>query len=258
MMMRLKWITNGVAITAACLLGLGGCATPGTGEAESEDEQAPVSEAEDDSADESASEADSELAHGDHQEKRFTDPEKRAESWNDPARDHWQQPEAIIDAMDIEEGMSVADIGAGTGYFLPFLSEAVGEDGRVLAVDLEEAMLEYIEEQAQEKGLDNVETVRAQKTESGLEEASVDRILLVNTWHHIPSRGEYARHLGERLTDGGELWIVDYRLDSPSGPPEAHRLEPAEVVAELEAGGFEAELHELGLERQFVVVGRSE
>ena len=196
--------------------------------------------------------------HGDdadHHDHRFEDPEDYAEHWNDPERDEWQQPEAIIDAMDIEEGMTVADIGAGTGYFIPFLSDAVGDEGTVLAVDIEQSMLDYIEELADEQGLDNVETVLAEGAESGLDEASVDRILTVNTWHHIPERQEYSAHLLERLTDSGQVWVVDFHEDSPMGPPEDHRLTPQTIIDELEAGDLDAELHELELERQFVVVG---
>jgi SAM-dependent methyltransferase len=245
-MMRWKWIAKGVPMALAGLLGLAACATPTSGDMMTDGEKAPAEHADND-----------DHARSDHQEKRFTDPEERAKRWNDPARAEWQKPEAIVEAMGLQEGMSVADIGVGTGYFLPFLSQSVGETGRVVAVDIEQAMLDYVEKQAREQGLGNIDTVLAQQTESGLEEASVDRILIVNTWHHIPSRDQYARHLGERLTEGGELWVVDYRHDSPIGPPEKHRLEPAQIVEELEAGGFEAEVRDLGLERQYVVVGRS-
>ncbi len=199
--------------------------------------------------------------HGDeagHHDHSFDDPEEYAQRWNAPERDQWQQPEAIIEAMGIEEGMTVADIGAGTGYFIPFLSEAVGENGTVIAVDVEESMLQFIEEMANEKGITNVETRLPGEGESGLDEASVDRILIVNTWHHIPNREEYSAHLRERLIDGGSVWNVDFHEDSPAGPPPQHRLAPEVVVAEMEAGGFTAEVHELRLERQYIVVATVE
>lgn len=191
--------------------------------------------------------------HQGHHDHRFEDPERYAESWNDPARHEWQQPDAIIEAMEIDAGMTVADIGAGTGYFIPFLSEAVGEEGQVLAVDVEEVMLEYIQESAEREGWTNVDTVKAGE-ESGLEEASVDRIVTINTWHHIPNREAYSEHLATRLKEGGSAWVVDFHEDSPMGPPPEHRLPPEVVIQELEAGGFQAELHELRLERQYIVV----
>jgi SAM-dependent methyltransferase len=253
-----------LSLITAMYLVVGGCSTSEPAEreetaAESQQKQARQS-AEGEDADDKRHDHHGEKHGGDqadHQQKRFVDPEKRAEEWNDPARDEWQKPEAIIEAMDIEQGMTVADVGAGTGYFLPFLSEAVGEEGRVVAADIEEAMLEYIENLAAEKGLENIETVKSEKTDSNLEEASVDRILIVNTWHHIPDRGEYARHLRERLTEGGEVWIVDFQRDSPDGPPKKHRLEPSEIVDELEQGGLEAEVHPLELDRQYIVVGKA-
>ena len=190
--------------------------------------------------------------HG-HHDHRFQDPEEYAQRWNNPERHQWQQPAEIIAAMAITPGMTVADLGAGTGYFIPFLSHAVGEEGQVLAVDIEEAMLEFISASAEQEGWTNVATVLA-AAETGLEEASVDRIVTINTWHHIPNRREYSRHLATRLKDGGSVWVVDFHEESPMGPPAEHRLSPEVVIAELEAGGFHAELHPLRLERQYIVV----
>lgn len=196
--------------------------------------------------------------HADHHDHQFEDPEEWAERWNDPERDEWQEPGAVVSAMDMSPGDTVADLGAGTGYFVPFLAEAVGPEGNVIAVDIEPSMLAFIDDLAREQELENVETLEADPEDSNLPESSVDRILTVNTWHHIPDRTDYAAHLLERLNEGGSVWVVDFREDSPMGPPPEHRLPPEEVMAELEAGGFQAELHELGLDRQYVVVGHRE
>ncbi|MFB6230833.1 MAG: hypothetical protein ABEL04_06725 [Salinibacter sp.] len=67
--------------------------------------------------------------------------------------------------------------------------------------------------------------------------SSVNRILTVNTWHHIPNREAYAEHLAGRLTNGGSIWVIDFEKDAPMGPPKKHRLNPQAVVQELEAGG---------------------
>ncbi|MDX9720721.1 MAG: class I SAM-dependent methyltransferase [Myxococcota bacterium] len=194
--------------------------------------------------------------HSGHQEHRFEDPESYAERWNAPERDAWQQPQAIIDAMELEGAMKVADLGAGTGYFLPFLSAAVGPEGEVFAIDTESSMLSYIDKQMQAAGLSNVTTVQADASSSGLQEQSVDRILSVNVWHHIPNRGSYSQHLFERLRPGGSVWIVDFLEDSPMGPPLEHRLPPEVVLEELRAGGFDASIHPLALERQYLIVGK--
>lgn len=197
-------------------------------------------------------------SESDHYRHGFENPEQYADDWNDPARDDWQKPDAIIQAMGLDAGMTVADLGTGTGYFVPHLADAVKETGRVLAVDLEPNMLDYVAAMAQEKGLGSVDTVRAQPTDTGLDESSVDRILTVNTWHHIPDRGDYAAHLAGRLTEGGSVWVIDFTADAPMGPPKKHRLAPQTVVDELEQGGFDAEVRDLGLPNQYVVVGHLE
>lgn len=80
---------------------------------------------------------------GDHHHA-FANPEELARKWNDPKRDEWQHPEQIIDALALEPGETVADLGAGTGYLVAHLSNAVGKDGTVIAIDAEPAMIEYL------------------------------------------------------------------------------------------------------------------
>ena len=195
-------------------------------------------------------------SEGDHYEHRFDNPERFADDWNDPARDDWQKPEMVIEAMGIKEGMTVADLGTGTGYFVPHLAQAVGQDGRVLAVDIEPAMLRYVEKTAEKRALANVDTVLAKPSDTQLGRSSVDRVLTVNTWHHIPKRETYAEHLAERLNKGGSLWVIDFHKEAPMGPPKRHRLAPRTVARELKAGGFNPEILDLGLPHQYVVVGR--
>jgi ubiquinone/menaquinone biosynthesis C-methylase UbiE len=193
--------------------------------------------------------------HSDHQDKAFTDPEERADDWNSPERDAWQHPEAVVDAMAIESGMTVADVGTGTGYFVPYLSKAVGDQGTVIAVDIQQQMLDYVDQMASDRGLTNVDTLLAEETDTNLKPNAVDRILIVNTWHHIPDRPDYARHLKRRLTDDGSVWIVDYRIGAEGGgPPDKHRLKPQQVADELEAGGLTARIPDSPtLGRQYIV-----
>jgi predicted methyltransferase len=194
--------------------------------------------------------------HHGHQDRRFLDPEEHAVRWNDPARDEWQRPDELIAALDLAPGMAAADLGTGTGYFVPRLASAVGGDGRVLAVDIEQPMLDFVARLAAEQGLTNVECVLADLDDPHLPTAGVDRILIVNTWHHIAAREVYAAKLRQALKPGGSVWVVDFRQDAPHGPPAKYRLPPEVIAAELEAGGFAADVHPLDLPRQHVVVGR--
>jgi len=191
----------------------------------------------------------------DHHEHRFEHPEEYTDDWNSPERDDWQKPDRVLAAMKVEPGMTVADLGTGTGYFVPHLSAAVGAKGCVKAVDREPAMLDYVAEIAEDNELGNVDTVTADPTDTHLPPASVDRMLTVNVWHHIPDRVDYAAHLAGRLTENGAVWVLDYTAEAPMGPPEEHRLAPKGVVHELEQGGLAAEIRDLGLPHQFAVVG---
>jgi ubiquinone/menaquinone biosynthesis C-methylase UbiE len=162
----------------------------------------------------------------------------------------------VVSLMALSEGHVVADIGAGTGYFLPHLAGAVGKSGTVLGLDVEPDMVRYMGERAAKEGWDNVKARKAQPDDPSIEGGSVDRILIVNTWHHIPDRAAYARKLLLALKPGGAVFVVDYTMDSPHGPPRDHRLPADRVIDELSRGGFNASLSEEDLPYQYVVIGR--
>lgn len=192
--------------------------------------------------------------HGAYQHD-FQDAEQWSKRFDEPERRTWQKPGDVVDLMELSAGMTVADVGAGTGYFLSHLSAAVGDEGRVLALDVEPDMIRFMTERTAKEGLTNVEAQQIPYDDPELAPGSVDRVLIVNTWHHIADRPEYAAKLLAALRPGGRVYIVDFTRDSPSGPPVEHRLEPDSVIGELQAGGFEAEVVEETLPRQYVVVG---
>jgi len=150
--------------------------------------------------------------------------------------------------------MTVADVGAGTGYFEPYLSRAVGPGGKVLALDIEPDMVRYVRDRAAREGLANVEARKVDAADPRLGIASVDRVLVVDTWHHIAGRAAYAARLGSALRPGGSVIVVDFRREAPRGPPPEYRIDPAEVVRELEAGGLDPHVADSGLVDQYVVV----
>jgi ubiquinone/menaquinone biosynthesis C-methylase UbiE len=191
--------------------------------------------------------------HGMHHD--FGDVERYVERFEGADRQAWQMPASVVEMMEIEPGMAVVDLGAGTGYFLPHLSAAVGEEGSVLALDVEDNMLAYMRERVKREHLRNVVVRRVPADGPGLSEASVDRLLIVNTWHHLDHRKLYATKIARALKPGGRLYVVDFDVDSPLGPPVKHRLDPARVVAEVEGGGLEVETVTETLLNQFVVVG---
>jgi cyclopropane fatty-acyl-phospholipid synthase-like methyltransferase len=186
---------------------------------------------------------------------RFENAEEWVAVFEGPERDRWQKPADVVALLELSPAMTVADIGAGTGYFLPYLSRAVPQ-GKVLGLDIEPDMVRYIQERARKESLANVEGRVVAVDDPTLAARTVDRILIVNTWHHIPDRTDYARKLRAGLKEGGAVFIVDFTLESKHGPPREHRLEPARVIAELEEAGFEARAIDETLSEQYVVVGR--
>lgn len=190
--------------------------------------------------------------HGAH---RFQGAERWAEMFDDPSREAWQRPAEVLRLMSVPAGARVADLGAGTGYFLSHLSRAVGPEGRVLALDVEPDMVRYMEVRAQREGLANVEAQLVPTDDPALPEASVDAVLVVNTWHHIEGRARYAEKLARGLRPGGKVFVVDFTQETERGPPPAQRVTAEGVLAELMAAGLVAELAAEELPDQFVVVG---
>lgn len=186
--------------------------------------------------------------------KDFSDTQGFARAFDDPARDAWQRPAEVVELMRIEPGSVVADLGAGTGYFIGWLSRAVGEQGKVLALDVEPKMIEHLAQRAEQQGLRNVTPHLVPLDDPQLQPGSVSRVLIVNTWHHIDDRSRYAAKLAPALAAGGELWIVDFTLDSDVGPPARFRLGPEQVLAELQGGGLRAEVvTDEQLPKQYIV-----
>lgn len=179
-------------------------------------------------------------AHGDaaRATHRFEDPERWTSVWDDPERDTWQEPERVVASLRLAPGQRVADIGAGTGYFNPHLARGVGESGRVYAVDVEPRLVEHMRERARRDRTPQVEPVLGAYEDPRLPEV-VDRILLVDTYHHIDARVEYFGRLRQRLAAGGRLVNVDWKPGPlPLGPPPDHKLAARDVVSEMRRAGW--------------------
>jgi len=157
--------------------------------------------------------------------------------FDDPARDKWQRPDDVVRELALSPSDVVADIGAGTGYFVARLSRAVPQ-GRVLAVDIEATLVEYMKQRAAKGGVSNFEAILAEKDDPKLPKG-VKVVLVVDTYHHIGDRSAYFGRVRERLADGGRVVIVDFKKGKlPVGPPDNHKLAPEVVKSEMKAAGF--------------------
>lgn len=185
---------------------------------------------------------------------RFDDAAAWSKKFDDPARDAWQKPDEVVTLTSVAPGMTVVDLGAGTGYFEKRLSAAVGPKGKVIALDVEPNMVAFMKQRAEREGLTNVDSWQCPPDSTGLAPASVDRILVVDTWHHLEKREAYAKHLAETLVPGGSVVVVDFTKESPKGPPKQHKLAAEVIVRELTAAGLTARVADETLPDQYVVI----
>ncbi len=185
-------------------------------------------------------------APGHHRQDRatathdFEDVEHWVAVFDDPARDAWQMPARVADALQLQPGNVVADVGAGTGYFNPYWSRAVGERGAVFAVDVEARLVAHLRDRAEKEATANVVPILGSASHPRLPPGLVDVAILVNTYHHIDLRRDYFRRFRRFLAPRGRLVIIDWRAEGemPVGPPADHRISAAQVVEELGAAGY--------------------
>src|SRR3974377_1764471 len=193
---------------------------------------------------------------GSHSDQGYQHSFGQAEMWakefDDPARDAWQKPNEVLDALHLERTSPVADLGAGTGYFSVRIAKRVPE-GKLFAVDIEPDMLRYLREREHHDNLDVIVPILASVDSANLPEP-VDLVLVVDTYHHIDNRIAYFAKLKTSLRPNGRLAIVDFKADSPDGPPPEHRVSHEKVSTELNAAGYSlVETHQF-LPRQYFLV----
>lgn len=126
-----------------------------------------------------------------------------------PTRASWQLPDRVIDALELEQGDVVADIGAGEGYFTFRLADAVGPKGKVYAVDVTEAIVEELRREVESRGYENIEVVLAPTDDAALSESSIDLALVCNVYHHIDDQVTYFDGLRRYLAPGGRVAILE-------------------------------------------------
>jgi ubiquinone/menaquinone biosynthesis C-methylase UbiE len=170
---------------------------------------------------------------------RFDDVAHWVQVFDDPARDAWQRPDAVVAALGLRPGDAVADLGAGTGYFMERLARAVGPSGTVYAVETEPKLLVYLRDRAARAGLGQVVPVLASPDRPRLPPRSLDVLLVVDTYHHIDGRVAYFHTAAGCLRPAGRVVVVDWRKrDLPVGPPAHHKLPRQQVEDEMRRAGY--------------------
>jgi ubiquinone/menaquinone biosynthesis C-methylase UbiE len=161
--------------------------------------------------------------------------------WSALGRDFWQRPDDVIEALELRGGERVADLGAGDGYFVAHLARAVGPEGVVFAVDIDaELMLELATRFP--PGETNVEAILGDADDPRLPDASLDLVLIVNTYHHIDGREAYFRALARDLRPGGRVAIIEPNEDLQGilrlFLDEGHTSAAGKLEQEMERAGY--------------------
>ena len=170
---------------------------------------------------------------------RHGDPMAYIASLDDPARDAYQKPDEVLKALALRPGEVVADIGAGSGYFALRLARTVGDAGRVYAVDVSPDMVRHLNRRLRDAGVRNVVPILSDPNDPLLPDASVDRFVIVNTWHHVEDQAQYLGRLKRMLKPGGQVVHIDFhKRDLPVGPPVGMKIAREDLVKQMEASGF--------------------
>jgi ubiquinone/menaquinone biosynthesis C-methylase UbiE len=167
-------------------------------------------------------------------------------SWLERAdREKTEEPEKVLDCLALREGSTVADLGAGTGYFSSRIARRIGSGGKVLAVEIQEEMLRLLRQRMEKEGIRNVEPVLGTEVDPRLPEGAVDLALMVDVYHELSRPGEVMAAVRRGLREGGNgssagrLVLVEYRGEDPAVPIKPlHRMTLEQARAELEPAGF--------------------
>lgn len=179
----------------------------------------------------------------------------------DPARDERQRPRDIVDQMGLQPGQSVADVGTGVGFMLPYLSRAVGDKGTVYAEDIQQDFLDQARMRANTLNLTNAKFVFGIDRDPRLPANTLSGVLILDVYHHFDYPEAMLEHIRDSLVSDGKLVIVEYykrRGAMPNGDPDRAiqhiRLDEDDLIREVVANGFKVvDKHELVPKSQYIV-----
>lgn len=154
-------------------------------------------------------------------------------------REEEERTALMVKTLRLKPGMTVADIGAGTGRISLMMAENVGDDGKVLAVDIQQEMLDLMAEKLTKTGRKNVELVKGTEKSPELEPESVDLALMVDVYHEFNYPYEMMRELSQALKPGGKVVFIEFRLEDPDVPIKLiHKMTEVQVRKEMSPPEF--------------------
>lgn len=174
-----------------------------------------------------------------------------------PERESEEHPDQALDAIGIARGSTVADVGAGVGYFTWRLAQRVGANGIVYGEDIQQEMLDALRTNMQVRHLTNVRPVLGTTADPKLPKESVDLVLLVDVYHEFSEPEKMLDRIRESLKPGGRLVLLEYRAEDPDVPikPE-HKMTVAQVRAEVQPEGYRFDKTIEVLPQQHIIIFR--
>jgi ubiquinone/menaquinone biosynthesis C-methylase UbiE len=160
--------------------------------------------------------------------------------WLDrPEREQEERPAEVIDALELHGGEVVADLGAGSGYFTFRMAPKVGKTGKVLAVEIQDEMIETLHRRMAAQKITNVEVVKGAESDPHLAANSVDLVLMVDVYHELAYPFEVMTAIRKALKPGGRVVFVEYRKEDPKVPIKVlHKMSVAQLEKEMQAMGL--------------------
>jgi ubiquinone/menaquinone biosynthesis C-methylase UbiE len=174
-----------------------------------------------------------------------------------PERESEEHPDEALDAIGIQRGSTVADIGAGVGYFTWRLSSRVGAKGLVYGEDIQQAMLDMLAKNMSARHITNVRPVLGMPDDPKLPKDSLDLVLLVDVYHEFSEPEKMLDHIRDAMKPNGRIVFLEYRAEDPAVPiREEHKMTVRQVRAEVQAEGFRFDKTIEILPQQHIVVFR--
>jgi len=185
------------------------------------------------------------------------DPGRAATELETKDRDRWQQPVRIVEALNLTKGQTVADIGSGSGYLLPYLSRAVGPKGTVIAEEVQDAFMAPLRERA--KKLHNVCVALGTEADPKLPSHKVDLFIMLTVYHEVDHPVDFLTTLRKYGKPGARMAVIDFDANRKGDPaaPAGHEVSESAVILEAKSAGWELEERHEFISSQFFLIFRA-
>jgi ubiquinone/menaquinone biosynthesis C-methylase UbiE len=145
----------------------------------------------------------------------------------------------MLKHLEVKKGQTIADLGCGNGFYTLKLARMVGEEGKVLGVEIQKEMLDMLKTRADKEEINNVERILCTTVDPKLPEGKVDMVLMVDVYHELSNPEEVLAAVRKSLAARGQLVLVEFRAEDPDVPIKPlHKMSKKQILKELGANGF--------------------